>query len=73
MQTSLFLDCNSRVFFREVFEIAQRVFTATAELEKKRQNGELAQANYRKAMRCERILEELADEPRLEKIPSKIS
>lgn len=64
MQTSRFLDPTGREFFREVLEIAQRVFTATAELERVRENVEPAQENYRKAMYCERLLEELADEPK---------
>ncbi len=64
MQTSRFLDPTGREFFREVLEIAQRVFTATAQIERDRGTSELARENYRKAMYCERLLEELADEPK---------
>ena len=74
MQTSRFLDPTGRMFFREVLEIAQRVFTATAELERVRKNVDLARENDRKAMYCERLLEELSDEPRQEtehRTPSK--
>lgn len=64
MQTSRFLDPAGLAFFREVFEIAQRVFTATAGIERDRQAVEAAQENELKALKCERLLDELADEPK---------
>lgn len=64
MQTSRFLDPAGRAFFREVFEIAQRVFTATAGIEREHGNRKAERENSRKALKCKFLLDELADEPK---------